>query len=139
MCGPRNTRQSPRRFLGLRRKTPTLTVNFADAARRSDGLQPYPKRDRYWRGIAGLLPIRHTAPGRREPDDLAVGGAQDPAGIAPEWCAELAAIQRSSDRARPRLPPLSLRARCRGHRVEAHQWPISARPAHVAENQMPQS
>ena len=39
---------------------------------------------------------------------------------------------------RPRLPPLGLRARCRGHRVEAHQWPLRVRPAHVAQDQVSQ-
>jgi hypothetical protein len=51
------------------------------AARWQDGFQPYPERDRYRRGIAGLFPVRPAVPRWREPDGSAVDRAQDAVGI----------------------------------------------------------
>jgi len=47
-----------------------------------------------------------------------------PIGISAEGCARLTAIQRPPDRPWPGLPSVSLRARCRGHRIEARQWSV---------------
>jgi hypothetical protein len=41
-------------------------------------------RDRYWSRIAGLLPFRPAAPGRREPDRSAAAESQDPARLSAE-------------------------------------------------------
>jgi ATP-dependent DNA ligase len=51
------------------------------------------ERDRYRSGIARLLPLRPTAPGRRQPDSSAAGAAQGPIGIIAEWCARMPAVQ----------------------------------------------
>jgi ATP-dependent DNA ligase len=49
---------------------------------------------------------------------------KSPVGISAKGYAGFIAIQRSSDRPRPGLPSLGLRARPRRHRLEAHQWPL---------------
>jgi bifunctional non-homologous end joining protein LigD len=38
----------------------------------------------------------------------------------------------------PGLSSAGVQKRRRGHRLETHQWPVRARPAHMAQDQMPQ-
>jgi len=65
-------------------------------------------------------------------------GPQGPAGETADRRAVVAPVQRSSDRPWPGLPSARLPTRPGRHRLEAQQWPVRTRPAHMAENEMPE-